>query len=144
MKFPDKQPIIDFTHTMRSRYGETDRMGYVYYGNYLQYFEVARIEMIRACGLSYREMEDAGVMLPVIHAEIQYKAPILYDEVFEIKVMMFDLPDVRLQTFYEIRTNNGAELHVMGEVTLVFMNAQTRRPMRAPQNFVEGLKNYSH
>lgn len=129
---------------MRSRYGETDRMGYVYYGNYLQYFEVARIEMIRACGLSYREMEDAGVMLPVIHAEIQYKAPILYDEVFEIKVMMFDLPDVRLQTFYEIRTNNGAELHVMGEVTLVFMNAQTRRPMRAPQNFVEGLKNYSH
>lgn len=143
MKFPDKKPIIEFTHTMRSRYGETDRMGYVYYGNYLQYFEVARIEMIRACGISYREMEDVGVMLPVIHAEIQYKAPILYDEVFDIKVMMFDLPDVRLQTFYEIRTHNGTELHVLGEVTLVFMNAETRRPMRAPQNFVEGLKNYT-
>jgi acyl-CoA thioester hydrolase len=96
VKFPDKKPIVEYTHTLRSRYGETDRMGYVYYGRYLEYFEVARTEMIRSYGLSYRELEESGVMLPVIHSEVEYKAPILYDEEMHVKVMVFDIPAVRL------------------------------------------------
>lgn len=139
MKYPDKRPLIEYTHELRSRYGETDRMGYVYYGRYLEYFEVARTEMIRSYGLSYREMEESGVMLPVIHSEIEYKIPVLYDENMQIKVMVFDVPSVRLQTFYEVTTSGSDDIHVLGEVSLCFMNAQTRRPCRAPESFVNSI-----
>lgn len=140
MDFPDKEPLITYTHTLRSRYGETDRMGYVYYGRYLEYFEVARTEFIRSHGFSYREMEEAGIMLPVIHAELEYKKPVLYDEIMQIKVMVFEVPSVRLQTFYELTTEASDEVHVFGEVSLCFMDAETRRPRRAPEDFVRKIK----
>lgn len=140
MEFPDKPPIIEYTHRLRSRYGETDRMGYAYYGRYLEYFEVARTEMIRSYGLSYREMEDSGVMLPVIHAELEYKIPITYDEEMHIKVMVYDMPSVRLQTFYEVRTSESDNVHVFGEVSLCFMDRETRKPLRAPASFLKGIK----
>ena len=139
MKFPDKEPIIEYTHELRSRYGETDRMGYVYYGRYLEYFEVARTEMIRSYGLSYREMEESGVMLPVIHTENEYKMPILYDEKMQIKVMVFDVPSVRLQTFYEVTTEDSDSIHILGEVSLCFMDAESRRPCRAPESFINKI-----
>ena len=141
MRFPDKKPVIEYTHTLRSRYGETDRMGYVYYGRYLEYFEVARTEMIRSYGLSYRELEESGVMLPVIHSEIEYKAPILYDEEMFVKVMVFEVPTVRLQTFYEVTTPQSDMVHVFGEVSLCFMDAETRKTCRAPKSFIDRLKN---
>lgn len=140
MKLPDQKPLVEYTHTLRSRYGETDRMGYVYYGHYLQYFEVARTEMIRSYGLSYREMEDSGIMLPVIHAELDYKVPITYDEEMFVKVMVYNMPTVRLQTFYEVRTPESDNTHVYGEVTLCFMDKDTRRPVRAPSAFLNGIK----
>lgn len=141
MKVPDKNPIIKYTHTLRSRYGETDRMGYVYYGRYLEYFEVARTEMIRSYGLSYRELEESGVMLPVIHSELEYKAPILYDEKMFVTVKVFEVPTVRLQTFYEVTTPQSDKVHVYGEVSLCFLDAETRRPCRAPKSFINGLRN---
>lgn len=117
-------------------------MGYVYYGRYLEYFEVARTEMIRSYGLSYREMEESGIMLPVIHAELEYKAPILYDEEMTITVSIFDMPSVRLQTFYEVTTAATENVHVFGEVTLCFMDAERRKPRRAPQAFLEGIRQH--
>lgn len=140
MEFPDKPPIVEYTHNLRSRYGETDRMGYVYYGRYLEYFEVARTEMIRSYGLSYRELEESGVMLPVIHSEIEYKIPILYDEEMFVKVMVFDVPEVRLQTFYEVKTKKSDSVHVFGEVSLCFADADTRKPCRAPRAFIESFE----
>ena len=128
ISFPDKKPLIEYTHKLRSRYGETDKMGYVYYGRYLEYFEVARTEMIRGFGLSYRELEENGVMLPVIHSELEYKIPVHYDVEMEIKVMVFDIPQVRLQTFYEVRTQAQKIPHVLGEVSLCFMDSESRRP----------------
>lgn len=141
MKFPDTPPIIEYTHTLRSRYGETDRMGYVYYGRYLEYFEVARTEMIRSYGLSYRELEESGIMLPVIHSELDYKIPILYDEEMFVKVMVYEVPKVRLQTFYEVTTPQSDAVHVYGEVSLCFMDADTRKPCRAPKSFVQSMQN---
>lgn len=138
---PDKPIIIEYTHTMRSRYGETDKMGYVYYGRYLEYFEVARTEMIRAYGISYKQLEDSGIMLPVIHSEVEYKTPIFYDEEMRIKVIVFEVPVVRLQTFYEIRTGENDSPNVVGEVSLCFVHEENRRPCRAPQYFVDGLLN---
>lgn len=138
--FPDKKPLVEYSHKLRSRYGETDKMGYVYYGRYLEYFEVARTEMIRSFGLSYRELEEKGVMLPVIHSELEYKIPVHYDVEMEIKVKVFDTPNVRLQTFYEVVTENSKKTHVFGEVSLCFMDAETRRPCRAPQEFLEKIQ----
>lgn len=140
MKISDRKPIVSYTHSLRSRYGETDRMGYVYYGRYLEYFEVARTEMIRSYGLSYREMEESGIMLPVIHAELEYKAPILYDDEMQVTVKIFDVPSVRLQTYYEVTTAASDHVHVFGEVTLCFMDAESRKPRKAPQTFLEGIQ----
>ena len=140
IQFPEKKPIIDFTHKLRSRYGETDKMGYVYYGRYLEYFEVARTEMIRTLGMSYRELEDQGIMLPVIHAELEYKKPIFYDVEMEIRVLLFEKPNVRLQTFYEVRTSETEPVHIFGEVSLCFMDAESRRPCRAPKEFLDSIE----
>lgn len=138
---PSKKPLVSYTHQLRSRYGETDKMGYVYYGRYLEYFEVTRTEMIRDSGFSYHALEESGVMLPVIHSEIQYKEPIYYDELMEITVTLYEMPTVRLITYYEIHTQNRSKLNTIGSVTLCFMDMATRRPVRAPKAFLDCVMN---
>jgi acyl-CoA thioester hydrolase len=140
IRFPDQNPILSYEHRLRSRYGETDRMGYVYYGRYLDYFEEARTEMIRDLGFPYKKMEEEGVMLPVVNAALEYKSPVHYDEVMNIKVKIFEVPMVRLYTYYEVYTGKSAKPHVLGQVTLAFSDAQTRRPCRAPDKFIRKLE----
>ncbi len=141
---PAKEPLLVFSHPMRSRYGETDKMGYVYYGRYMEYFEVARTEMIRAAGIPYRQLEERGFMLPVLESHIQYKQPVFYDELMEIRVLLYEIPGVRLNTFYEIRTDEGKKLHTVGQVTLCFVDASTRRPVKAPEFFLSGIEQLIH
>lgn len=135
MIIPDKPPLLDYTHTMRSRYGETDKMGYVYYGVYLEYFEVARTEMVRSMQLSYADLEEQGVMLPVVKAELEYKQPVYYDEKMHIRVSILDQPTVRLHTYYQVWTDRTERSHVNGHVALVFMDRSSRRPIRTPDIF---------
>lgn len=137
MDFPQKEPLIEFDYTLRSRYGETDKMGNVYHARFLEYFEVARVEMIRSYGLSYQKMEEEGIMLPVISAELEYKSPVFYDEEIIIKVMVFDTPGVRLQTWYKVIAKDRDQLCVFGKVILCFMDEETRRPCRAPKYFLD-------
>lgn len=118
-------------------------MGYVYYGRYLDYFEVARTEMIRALGLPYKKMEEEGIMLPVIHAEADYHSPLFYDEELHINVIVYDKPVVKLDTWYKIFTNRSAVAHASGRVTLCFMNKTNRRPCRAPGYFLERIEKIS-
>ena len=73
------------TTQIRVRYAETDKMGYVYYGNYAQYFEVGRVEGLRDLGLSYKKMEDEGILLPVVEFQIKYLKPAYYDDLLTIK-----------------------------------------------------------
>lgn len=136
---PDKKPLYIYSHSLRSRYGETDKMGYVYYGRYLEYFEEARTEMIRSLGFPYRRLEDHGVMLPVINAEVTYKAPVFYDELMNIEVMIFDTPSVKLETYYRVLTDRQEQPHALGSVILCFMDEQSRKPRRAPEIFIEKL-----
>lgn len=140
--FPEKNPIYTYTHQLRSRYGETDQMGYVYYGRYLEYFEEARTEMIRSLGFPYTRLEENGVMLPVVHTEVDYKAPVFYDELMSIKVKLFDLPAVKLETFYEVYTARREAPHIFGRVVLCFMKEETRKPCRAPGDFVDNLTSF--
>ena len=142
--FPPGNPLFTYTHSLRSRYAETDKMGYVYYGRYLEYFEVARTEMIRSLGLPYRELEDTGVMLPVVQTHIDYKAPIYYDELMHINVHLYRIPTVKLDTYYEIHTERREDPHAVGSVILCFMKEDTRKPCRAPDQFLEGLKTAIH
>lgn len=139
---PDKQPAYTYRHTLRSRYGETDKMGYVYYGRYLEYFEEARTEMIRELGMPYSELEERGILLPVVHTSVDYKAPIYYDELIHVHVHLYELPSVKLQTWYRIFTDRMEKPHAVGNVTLCFMKASDRKPCRAPAEFLEGLERH--
>lgn len=140
VSLPDKPLLLQYAHHLRSRYGETDKMGYVYYGHYLSYFEVARTEMIRSMGISYRDLEDQSIMLPVIHSELDYHSPLFYDEEVEIRVLLFDVPAVRLITYYEVYATERNVKCATGEVTLCFMDAESRRPRRAPDHVLNHFK----
>src|SRR5258706_4877260 len=87
---------------IRVRYGETDRMGYVYYGNYAQYFEVARVEALRSLGFSYRTLEDEGIILPVLNYSVKYIRPAFYDDELTIKVVIKEMPMARIRFDYEV------------------------------------------
>lgn len=124
--------------SLRVRYAETDQMAYVYYGNYPQYFEVARVETLRALGLSYKKIEDDGVMLPVLKLEIKYVAPAKYDDLLKIKTRIGEMPKTRITFEHEIYNEEG-NLLTLGKVELVFVNIKTGKPCRAPESLLNAL-----
>ncbi len=124
---------------IRVRYGETDQMGYVYYGNYAEFYEVARVEMLRKLGLTYKWMESTGIMMPVLELKCKYIKPAYYDDEITIKVMVKELPSTRIIFNYELYNEQG-ELINLGETTLVFVNIETKRPTVGPAEFMEKLK----
>lgn len=125
-------------HSVRVRYAETDQMGVVYYGNYAQYFEVGRVELLRECGLSYSEMEKGGVMLPVVHLEVNYKKSALYDQLLTIETEVIEKPSVKI-TFNHKVYNEDKQLLVTGNVVLVFMNIETKKIKNAPNDILVAL-----
>jgi acyl-CoA thioester hydrolase len=126
---------------IRVRYGETDRMGYVYYGNYAQYFEVARVEALRNLGFSYRQIEDEGIILPVLSYSVKYIKPAYYDDELTIKVVIKEIPMARIRFDYEVYNAKG-ELINMADTTLVFINRNTNKPCPAPEDFLEALRKF--
>ena len=126
---------------IRVRYGETDRMGYVYYGNYAEYFEVARVEALRNLGFSYRKLEDEGIMLPVLNYSVKYLKPAFYDDELTIKVTIKEIPMARIRFDYEIY-NEKDELTTVADTTLVFINRIVNKPCSAPKDFTDALKKF--
>ncbi len=126
---------------LRVRYAETDKMGVVYHGNYAQYFEVARVEMLRSLGVSYRSMEDEGTMLPVVNLNIDYKKPALYDELLTVETTISELPGVKIQFSYKL-LNQNQDLLALASTTLVFVDVETKRPKRCPEFLLEKLKDH--
>jgi len=126
---------------IRVRYGETDRMGYVYYGNYLLYYEVGRTEMIRQLGLTYRQLEDNGTLLPVHSVQIKYIAPATYDDLLTIRTTLREYPGASINFEYEVVNSEGKTIN-SGEVKLVFVDVKTNRPTRAPKYFLELIDPY--
>lgn len=122
---------------IRVRYSETDRMGYVYYGHYAQYFEVARVETLRNLGISYRSMEEDGIMLPVSTYSIKYLKPAVYDDLLTVETTITSLPSARIHFAY--KTFRGDELLNEAETTLVFVSAENMRPVRCPQTLLNKL-----
>lgn len=129
-----------FSHqtTVRVRYAETDKMGYVYYGTYAQYYEVGRVEALRSLGMSYRSMEEEGVMLPVRDLKVTYHKPAFYDDLLTIRTTIVTLPAVRIQFAYEVR-NEAEELINEAVTTLVFIDRGTNKLCRAPEELLAAL-----
>ena len=121
---------------MRVRYKDTDKMGVMHHSNYVNCYESARTELLRERGISYREMEERGVMLPVREVYMNYISPAYYDDLLTVRIRVAEEPRVKLVFDHEIY-NEAGELINTGKVVLVFVNAETRRPCRAPRWFLE-------
>ncbi|MGD1842411.1 MAG: acyl-CoA thioesterase [Thermonemataceae bacterium] len=128
--------MITHETQLRVRYAETDQMKYVYYGNYATYYEVARVECLRMLGVSYKSLEEDGIMLPVVESHIKYVKPAVYDDLLTIKVTIEKMPTAKITFDYEIYNEAGVFLNA-GQTILVFIDMLTNRPMRCP----EELKN---
>jgi acyl-CoA thioester hydrolase len=129
------------TTTIRVRYGETDQMGYVYYGVYAMYYEVARVESLRQLGLTYREIEAMGVIMPVLENKSKYLAPGRYDELLTIVTTVREKPGVKIRFEYEIFNEENRLIH-QGETLLAFVDQKSNRPCRPPQEMQKVLEPY--
>ena len=130
-----------FETKIRVRYADTDQMGYMYYGNYAAFYEVARTEMLRSLGMTYQSMEKDGVMMPVLEMKSKYFKPALYDEEITVKVSVKNKPSVRILFDYEL-FNHKNELINIGETTLVFVDIAKNKPCLPPKNFADKIAIY--
>jgi acyl-CoA thioester hydrolase len=133
--------MIKAETTIRVRYGETDRMGYAYYGVYAQYYEVGRVEALRKLGFSYKEMEDRGILLPVSEYCIKYIKPAFYDDEVRVVTTIKEIPGVRFNFYYECY-NTQNDLLNTGQVTLVFIDKEKNKPCPPPDWFMEAIKKF--
>lgn len=126
---------------IRIRYGETDKMSFVYYGNYALFYEQARTEMMRHLGITYKEMEARGTVMPVLEMYTRYIKPSFYDDLITVKTFLKEMPTARIRFEYEIY-NEAQILLNTGFTTLTFANAHTLKPMRPPKYFLDLLSPY--
>jgi len=124
---------------VRVRYAETDQMGVVYHGNYAQFFEMGRVEWLRNKGISYKELEKSGVMLPVVSLAMNYKKPAYYDDELTVVTILKYLGGVKIEFDYDIINQNG-ELLTTANSVLVFVDTKTKRPISVPQDLEKLLR----
>ena len=127
-----------FDYPYRIRYADTDKMGYLYYGNYAMLYEIGRTESLRSLGTSYKDLEDSGIMLPVYDLKSSFIKPALYDEELVIKTIIKTLPTVRIHFRYEI-FKKGNDLINIGETTLVFVDTKTMKPCKPSAQILDAL-----
>lgn len=127
---------------IRVRYSETDQMNVVYHGNYAQYFEVARAEAIREMGITYKEMEEMGVVMPIVELHTKFLRPAKYDDLLTIKTQLRELPaDHRIEFHHEVYNEDG-KLLTIGRVVLYFLDAKTMARTVMPQELASHLTSY--
>lgn len=125
------------------RYAETDRMGYCYYGNFAAYFEVARVEALRELGVTYRQLEDDGVILPVLDYQVRYFKPAYYDEELRIETIIEEVKGARIYFSYKTFNAQNEQIN-QATTTLVFVSFETKRPMNPPENIVALLRDVAN
>ena len=131
---------MDFNEiSFRVRYGETDQMGVVYHGNYPHYLEMGRVEWLRAKGISYKSMEEDGIILPVVSLNINYKKSAVYDDLLTVRTILRKKPMVRIEFDYEIY-NGKRELLAEAKTVLAFIDAKKNKPMGCPRFLLDKFK----
>ncbi len=131
--------MFSSTTQLRVRYAETDQMGFAYYGNYPQYYEVGRADAMRQLGMSYKDMEEKGVVMPIVDMKIKYIRPARYDDLLTIKTIVPELPTSRMHFDYEIYNDDGVILN-KGYTVLAFLKKENGRPCAAPSWFLDKLQ----
>ncbi|MEY3983020.1 MAG: hypothetical protein RL160_577 [Bacteroidota bacterium] len=124
--------MVAFTHTVRVRYGETDRMGLVYHGDYAQYLDEARTEMLRSRGITYREIEAQGILMPVRELRIRYQKGSTYDTLIHIHLSIQEKPHTRMQVHYRC-VNEQDEAVCTAFTELIFVQADKGKPIACPE-----------
>ena len=126
-------PALTYTLLHRVRYRECDPMGVVYHTHYLDWFEAARTEALRAAGLPYKSLEDAGIIMPVVEATLRYHGSARYDDLLEVEATFAERPRVRVPIDYAVRRTGETEVLVSGRVVLCFVDVARGRPTAAPE-----------
>ncbi len=134
--------MISNKTTIRVRYADTDKMQFVYNGKYLEYFEVGRAELLRSIGLPYSEVEKRGYQLPLIEAGLKYKQPAMYDELLEVEAINRELYSAKVHIDYVVSKKETGEIVAEGFTTHMFMNAESKKPTKPPQFYIDALKEY--
>ncbi|HTN17477.1 MAG TPA: thioesterase family protein [Chitinophagaceae bacterium] len=145
MQKPIFEPAInmyEYTTEIRVRYGETDQMGYLYYGNYALYYEVGRTDAIRHLGFTYKAMEEQGIALPVAECNLRYLRPAFYDDLITIKTTIREMPTGSVIQFHSELYNQHGKLINKGLTTLVFFDMQERKKTTIPDFLRESLEPY--
>lgn len=127
--------MYSLTTSIRVRYAETDQMHGVYNGRYFEYFEVGRAELMRSLGMTYRQFEESGFLLPLSEAYAKYLRQVQYDDTIEVVAMLKEIPKARLRIDYEIL--RGSEKMTEGFTVHSFLDAKSGRPVRAPRMFLD-------
>lgn len=130
-----------FEHFLDVRYYETDQMGIVHHSNYIRYFECGRMAMLEEVGLPMHKIEEAGVMMPITEVECRYRVPAKLGDKLRVVTMINEMPRARLTVHTEIYNQND-QLLSTGSVTMGFIDAVTRRPIRCPQMLVDIFKDH--
>lgn len=134
--------MYTFDHAKRVRYGETDQMGYLYYGHYAQYYEIGRVEMLRSLGLTYKELEEThGILMPVMSLQMRYVRPAYYDELITIRTTLRELPEKTI-TFHVELFNEAGKLVNGGSVKLCFVDRRQQKTVPPPEMLLEKLRPY--
>jgi acyl-CoA thioester hydrolase len=126
---------------IRVRYGETDQMGYMYYGNYAQFYEVGRVEMLRSLGLSYKSFERDGIMMPVLELNCKYLRPARYDDLIRVVTTLKEIPRMRIRFEYALYDTDNMLLNT-GATVLVFVNMNSLKPCLPPAELITKLQSY--
>jgi len=129
-----------FITQIRVRYSETDQMGYCYYGNYAQFLEIGRVEALRNSGFRYKDMEQQGILLPVLDFQIKYIFPAKYDDLLTIETTIVAIKGTRIIFDYEIKNEMGVKI-ATASTTLVFVAKESMSPIKAPENIVKAIQN---
>ena len=124
------------SEVFRVRYNETDQMGFAHHSNYLNYFEMARIEWLNKIGFSYAALERQGIVMPVVSVQINFKSPAFFDDPLTIKLFVNEIPKASIKIDYIIMNALKKEI-ANGSTTLAFLNIEINRPVRCPQKLLE-------
>lgn len=131
-----RNDMITSETEIRVRYAETDKMGFVYHGNYLTWFEVARVRLLDDMGCPYLQLEEEGYYLPVLQADLRYRKPLTFDDRVTVRVILRERPGLRISLEYEVVCRD--EVHTTGNTLHAFID-QNGKPKKPPQSFLRAV-----
>ena len=134
--------MLTYKTEIRIRYADTDQMQFVYNGKYLEYFEVGRTELLRSTGLSYKVVEKEGYQLPLVEAYLNYVSAAYYDDILVVEAFLKEIPKLKMRIDYKIFRKENNQLVTEGYTEHVFINKETKKPVRPPKFFVDAVKKY--